>query len=1037
MMSISSIGFRYRAVVFLILGLAMISGVWNYFTLPAREDPGITIREAVVSTQHPGMAAGQIDRLISQPLSEAIQTMDSIKEIRATSMNGISIIHVELKDSVNELDQTWDELRRTVSDLRSLPDGTITPAINDDFGDVAVITAALHSRDFDMIELNDYGEHVRDQLYAIDGTKRVDIVGQRQERVYVEISNAVFAELGIPQEAVVSALASQNVVAAGGEIDTGFRRLAVHPSGEFTSLREIEDMLVPLGPQRGTIRLGDFATVSMGTRDPPGQTAYFNGEPAVVFAIAMDADQSVINYGARAKTAIEEIAKSLPAGVELDIMTFQADQVENTVYGVSFNVLQTLAIVLGVVILFLGVRTGLIVGSTVPAVMLITLAIMGLVDMQLERMSLATLVIALGLLVDNGIVIAEDFKLRIEEGVSREDAVDQTGRELAMPLLSSSLTTILVFMPFMLSQHQSGEYTRAISLVILISLLTSWFVAMLATPTLCYYFSHKEDPETQPQWRKRIDTFFLKTSTRYEALLQRVLPRKKLFLGSMLAILILSGLSMQLVPAQFFPSSDRPQVLVYLETPAGTSSKATDQRVREIAKFLGDKERFPDFESTAAYSGFGGPRFVLSLTPIDPALNKGFIVVNATSEDARNEGIVKLRTELADNFSDVRARIAPMFLGPSDPNVLQLQVRGPDAKVLTEKGKQIAAMMAEVPGTIDIWSDWENPTTSIAVEVDQTAAQRAGVTSADVSRSLAGFFNGRSVGAFRDGDDQVPIVARATAEERSDPARLETATVFSEGQARSVPLGQVAKVQVRPEYGRIQRENLLKTVTIEARPIEVSPEDMVPAMADRLEELRADLPPGHFIEYDGIIVSSAEGRGALFAFMPMCIAIIFVLLVAQFGDFKRTAIIVITIPLVLIGAALGLHLMQASFGFMVILGFFSLAGIIINNAIVLIDRIDIEREEDGVTMLEAIVHASVRRFRPIVVTTVTTIVGLFPLILQQDVLFYGMASAIAFGLAVGTLLTLGVVPALYSLFFASDASTKGEEEAQTPAPAND
>ena len=1019
-MSISAIGFRFRAVVFMVLGLAMVAGIWSYFTLPAREDPEITIREAVVSTAFPGMPASQIDRLISQPLSEAIQTMDDVKEIRSTSMNGVSIIHVELKDSVYELDQSWDELRQTVRDVRTLPEGTRAPLINDEFGDVAVITAALHSSDFNMIELNDYAEHVRDQLYAVEGTKRVDIIGQRQERVYVEISNALFAELGIPQETIIAALASQNVVSAGGDIDTGFRRLSVHPSGEFKSVADIEDLLVPLGPGQGTIRLGDFAEVSMGTADPPDRTAYFNGKPAVVFAIAMDSDQSVINYGNRAKAAIEVVAQSLPAGVELDIMTFQADQVANTVYGVSFNVLQTLAIVLGVVILFLGVRTGLIVGAIVPVVMLVSLAVMSMIGMQLERMSLATLIIALGLLVDNGIVIAEDFKLRIEEGVSRKDAVDQTGRELAMPLLSSSLTTILVFLPLMLANHQAGEYTRSVSLIIMIALLSSWLIAMLATPTLCYYFCKKDDLEKQPDWRKRVDDFFAKTSAGYEGLLRRVMPRKKFFLGAMLVTLILAGLSLQLVPAKFCPSSDRPQILVYLETPAGTSSTAMDERVQQVAQFVGDKERFPSFESNAAYSGFGGPRFVLSLTPIDPAVNKGFIVINTSDVNSRDAGIEELRVAMAQGFPDVRARISPMFLGPSDPNVMQLQVRGPDPQVLTEAGQQITAMMTDIPGTIDVWSDWENPTTSIAVDVDQAAAQRAGVTSNDVSRSLAGYFTGSRVGAFRDGDDQVPIIARGTSEERSDPSRLESATIFSQGQSQTVPLGQIAEINIHPEYGRIQRENLLKTLTIESRPLGVSPEDMVPLMTDRIAEIAANLPPGHFIEYDGIIVNSAEGQAALFANMPLCIALIVTMLVAQFAGFKRPAIILITIPLVLIGAAIGLHLMQASFGFMVILGLFSLAGIIINNAIVLIDRIDIERTEDGKTMSEAIVSASIRRFRPIVVTTVTTIVGLFPLIIQQDVLFYGMASAIAFGLAVGTVLTLGVVPALYAIFFGSE-----------------
>ncbi|GMN01910.1 efflux RND transporter permease subunit [Erythrobacter sp. MTPC3] len=1021
MINLSEIGFRFRPAVLLTVVLAMIYGAISYFTLPAREDPQITIREAVVSTSQPGLAASRVEQLITTPLAEAIRTIPEVKEVRATSMEGQSIIHAEVEFSASDLDQVWDELADKVEETTPLlPEGARKPFINDEFGDVAVITMALQSGSFDMVELGDLAEHIRTRLYMIDGTREVDILGRPDERIYVEMDNATLAQLGAPLSAVARALRSQNTVAPGGTIETETRRIAIQPSGSFDSVEDIANLYLDLGAEIGSIRLGDYADIRRGFLEPPSQTAYFNGERAIVFAISMLDEESAINYAGRARTAINELQQALPAGVELNVMTWQADQVENAVYGVSFNVLQTLALVLGVVILFLGVRTGLIVGSIVPIVILVTLGVMGVFEIKLERMSLATIVISLGLLVDNGIVIAEDFKTRLAQGVDRRNAVGETGKELALPLLASTVTTILVFLPLMLAEEGSGEYTRSISLVILISLSSSWLIAMMVTPTLCYWFARPTDKETQGKIRRKVDQAFEWANDKYEDRLRWALDHRKLFMGAMGVAFFLAGYSLQFVPQQFFPASDRAQILVYADMPVGTSSAATDNQIQQIAQYIEDDERYPDFDNVAAYSGFGGPRFVLSLAPVDPAPNRGFMVINATDAKARDEGVLALREDLAAQFPGIRLRIAGMFLGPSDPNITQVQVRGPDRDVLLETGDKLAAILRDVDGTIDVTSDWENRSFQYRVAVDQAAARAAGVSSLDVSQALSGYFSGQPAGEFRDGDDLVPIILRAPERERSDPGRIQAVTLS--GRDGPVQLGEIAAVTLRPQLGRIQTENLIETLTVEARPTEVTPQDLVPIVQEQLDELEASLPPGHFIEWDGIIAQSAEGTGALFASVPAMIGLIIIMLVALFRGFKRTGIILLTLPLSIIGAAIGLHVMRADFGFMVILGLFALVGIIINNAIVLVDRCDIEREQKN-DVTDAVITASLRRFRPILMTNITTILGLLPLIIAQDVLFYGMASAIAFGLLVGTLLTLGVVPILYAWFF------EGEEQA--------
>ncbi len=1017
-MNISWLAYQRRPLILLLMLTMMGSGAYNYFTLPAQEDPSITIRESIVSSHYPGLSAEHVEVLMTKPLEEAMLGVKGIEEIRSTSSDGLSVVYVKAYDDLpaEKLAQTWDEVEEAAKSASDdFPEGASYPSVNDDYGDVAIITLALTGNDYSMGELFDFSQYVRDRLNSIAGTRNVDIIGAQQERIYIEVENVILAEAGLSPDFVVAALQAQNIITPSGVIDTGSRAFSLLTTGDFKSVDQVKNLLIRLPEDGAVLKLSELVNISKGYADPSPRSAIYNGKQAIVLAVTMQTGQSVINYSNAAKEVITELQQSLPLGLDLDVITWQADQVENAIYGVSGNVLQTLGIVLGVVILFLGLRTGLIVGFIVPAVVLATLMLMGFTGIAIERMSLATMVIALGLLVDNGVVIAEDFKRRFGEHGDRDRALSDTGKELAIPLLSSSLTTILVFTPLMLAQHPAGEYTRSISLVILITLSISWFLAMTVTPMLCHMFVKNNQQDIA---RNRFSPgFFGKMERVYETILRGILARKKIFAIAMFLLLPLGLTLVESTPKKFFPDSDRDQVLVYVNLPAGVTTRTTEERIKQMMAIAQDEARYPEITDAIGYVGFGGPRFVLSLAPLDQASHVGFIVLNTRDRASVDAVIPRLRNDYRAKMFDVEARVSGMFLGPSDPNVIQIQIKGNDAVYIQQQAEIVEQLLSAFPGTIDIWSNWFNPVTRFDIQVDQQRALQAGVTSKDIASGLSSYVSGSPLSEYRDQDEVYPIMARAVLAERINPSRLETVSIFPGSSTQGIPLSQVAEIRPVVGFSTLQREDLTRTVTVEARNLLVSPEDMAPLLQAELQMLNDQMKPGHYIEFDGIVTDSKIGVAALFAGFPLCLVLVVLILVAQFNGYLRPLIVLLTIPLIILGVGIGLRVMEAEFGFLVILGLFSLAGIIVNNAIVLIDRIDIERKTSSRSDYESVVRACVRRLRPILITTITTIVGLLPLIIGQDVLFYGMASIMAFGLAIGTTLTLGVVPALYCIFF--------------------
>ncbi|MGB3723309.1 MAG: efflux RND transporter permease subunit, partial [Pacificimonas sp.] len=852
-MILSTAALRVQPALFFVVFILMAFGAYSYFNLPAREDPAITIRQAVVTTAYPGLSAERVELLITKPLEEAIYALPNVKEVKSTSQEGLSVIKPEFTFGTPNLEIAFDQLAETVTETQPrLPDGTRPSQVNDDFGDIAVITLAINGEDYGNDELADYAQHVRDRLITVDGTKKIDLLAARPERVFVEYENAILSQAGIAPSQIVAALQQQNVIRPGGAVDVGDTAFQLRPSGDFQSLADIENALVQA--ENGTmVRVGDIVSVSHGYEDPPRQIAYFNGRESVILAVAMEDGLSVLTYVERARVRVDEIRETLPVGLNLDIMTNEAPKVESAVYGVTRNMIQTLAIVLGIVILFLGVRTGIIVGSIVPAVILATFAIMGLFDIPLQRMSLATIIISLGLLVDNGIVIAEDFKRRVVELGDRDEALRQTSSELSWPLLSSSLTTIVVFLPLLINATSSTEYTRTITLVIMITLIVSWLFAMTVTTTLCHRFLKAPDspgpedgkPSEEQEGVTIINRAFDRLTDLYERFLRFILGIRWWYLAAMFGLFFAGNVISEQVPAEFFPSNDNPQVLVYVELPSGATTRATDEKMRDMIALVQDKDRFEGVADIAAYTGFGGPRFVLSLAPVDPAPNKGFMIVNAESLEMTDALVPALRSAFLTEFPGVNTRVTRMFLGPEDPAVIQVQVTGPDADYLNDKAEEVMAMLAGTDGMIDIWSNWRGRTPILDIEIRQDTARAAGVSSADIAASLARHIDGEPVTMFRDGDEIYPVTMRAAQSERTSVDALSGIAVYPSGGGRSVPLGAVADIRMNGGWGFIQREDMERVVQVEGRNLKTSPEDLVPVLQPKIDELNAGIAPGH------------------------------------------------------------------------------------------------------------------------------------------------------------------------------------------------
>lgn len=1010
-------------LTWLIVVALTVGGLQVFRTQPRQEDPEITLRSAQVVTRVPGLSPERIEQLVTRPIEESIKTLSEVEEIKSLSTTGLSIVSPEVAARYNDMQPIWADLRNKMDDLASsLPQGAIGPQVNDDYGRVAVVTLALTGPEFSLAELHAEARDIREFLSTVDLVARVDLYGVQPERIWIEFDAAFMAQFGLDARAVVTALQSQNVVLPGGTVDADGLNVVIEPSGDFESLEDIRRVAIEAEGGH-VVYLEDLATVRRGYVDPPSSPSYYNGKTAIVFGISMIEKSNVVELGRQVEAALEELRQSVPLGMDLDVAIFQPDLVQASVNSASINLLQTVGVVLFVVMLTLGFRTGLIVGSMVPLTMMATLIGMSLWGIELHRVSIAAIIVALGLLVDNGVVVAEDIKKRIDGGTERLQAALETTSSLAVPLLTSSLTTVAAFVPLMLIEGGSGEFLRSLGQVLAMALLSSWLLAITILPAFCCWFLGNPKPKGGPPSKSSagsptdsIDPVAALSAPYrlYRGLLRKALGLRIPFVLGMFALLVSSALVFRFIKQRSLGPSERNQFTVYVDLPAASSIRETISVTDRLAGYLKDPAENPEVTGVLAYVGSGGPRFFLSLSPNDPQPNKSFLVVNTQEPDQIASVMARVEDYLVEEVPEASGRTDILFLGGAPLGTVEILIRGPELDVLQSLGAQVAEVFHAVHGVRSIRNDWEDSVLKLRVEVDQERARRASVNSEAIARTLTAYFDGSDVTTYREGELSIPISIRARPEDRGSLDRVRTVEVASTEGGAPVPLLQVADFRGRVEPSRIRRLDQRRAMTISGKHPEMTAVELYSELQGGLDTL--DVPAGYSIDVDGEIKESADSNQGLFKYAPHALFGILVLLVLQFNSFRRPAIILTTIPLVLIGANYGLLVFKGYFDFTAMLGLFSLAGIIINNGIVLIDRID-EGRSQGLGIDEAIVEAAMARARPIVMTTVTTVVGLIPLALSGGEFWYGMAIVIMCGISVGTILTLGFVPVMYSLLF--------------------
>ncbi|WP_306296594.1 efflux RND transporter permease subunit [Candidatus Entotheonella palauensis] len=1005
---------RVTAVALLFLAVA---GVMSYLSLPRSEDPGFIIRTATVVTYFPGASPARVEQLVTDKLEKAIQEMPELDVLRSNSKTGVSVIFVDIQERYTNMRPIWDKLRRKVEKATTdLPGGIIGPTVNDEFGDVFGILMMLTGDGFTYRELKDVADAVRDELLLIEDVAKVEIFGAQDERLFVEYSNARLAELGLSPTQLQQILASRNIIIPGGDITTPYEKIVLEPSGNFESVDALRRTVINLPNSRDVVYLEDLVSITRGYIDPPTRKMRCAGEPCLGLAVSMREGGNIVELGERVKVEMSRIESYYPIGIEFDYVQFQPEAVEKKVNEFVNSLLQAVGIVALVMLITLGLRTGLVVASLIPMAMLMSLLVMSFLDIGLDQMSLASLIIALGMLVDNAIVMSESIMVQMAAGRPRVEAAVSSANELKIPLLTSSLTTAAAFLPIFLAESSTGEYTAPLFKVVTITLLCSWVLSLTMVPLFCVAFLNVKISQEE-------STFDSRFYRLYRGFLIGILRLRWLFVIVVVGVFVLAIKGFDYIPAIFFPANDRPTFSADIELPVGTPIERTEKVVRELEQFVQQQlligpERPTGVTNWAAFIGEGAPRYILSYGPEQASPSYAYMLFNATSPWIMDDLIEPLEAFANANFPDLKATIRPLELGPPAWPPVAVRISGRDPETLFDIVDRVKAKLREIPGTKLIDDNWGARSKKIVVNVNEARARRAGVTNQDVAISLQTFLSGLETTEYREGDKLIPVTLRSVEAERKDLAKLETLNVYVQATGQSVPLTQVADIEVVWEPATIQRRNRLKTVTVEAglEPGYTAVETNA-ILQPWLEKQQTQWPLGYGWSFGGEAETSGDANESIGVKLPIAGLIIVLLLVGQFNSIRRPIIILLTIPLGIIGVVIGLLATKLYFGFMTLLGIISLAGIVINNAIVLLDRIRIEIEDNGLEPARAIIESAQRRLRPILLTTCTTIGGLIPLWLGGGPMWEPMAVSIIFGLLFATVLTLGVVPVLYAIFF--------------------
>jgi multidrug efflux pump subunit AcrB len=1007
-MNVAEYTLRRRTIAWVACVLVLVGGWLAYGALGRFEDPEFVIRQAVIVTPYPGALPSQVAEEVTDVIEGAVQQLQELEEVTSVSRAGSSLVKVEIAmgfaRSRGELEQVWDKLRRKVADAqRQLPPGAGPSVVNDDFGDVYALFFAVTGDGYSMAELDAYVDLLQRELVLVPGVARVATLGAPREAIFVEVAAERAAQLGIPLDRIYQVLQQQNVIVAAGDLRVGERRVQISPTGQVDSMAAIANLAIATPDGGRVIRLSDVATVTRDYAEPPSVLVRHDGRPAIGLGVSNVAGGNVVAMGDAVRARLAELEGQRPVGMELNFVSYQSDSVRAAVDGFVMNLVAAVVIVVGVLVVFMGLRAGMIVGAVLLLTVAGTLMAMQLDGIAMQRISLGALIIALGMLVDNAIVVADGILVRLQRGEDAARAAVEVVAATQWPLLGGTAVGILAFSAIGLSPSDMGEYAGSLFRVILYSMTLSWVFAVTLTPLFCVAFLKvkRVDADAPPGALLR----------GYEALLGTVLRRRSLA-GAVLVLLLGSAVAgFGLVPPGFMPESARPQFVVDFYLPQGTDIRTTAAELEKAEAFVREQDGVTHVSS---FVGQGALRFMLTYSPEDPNTAYGQLLVDVADAAKIPALVTGLQQTLAERHPDAEVKAWKFMLGRGGGKKIEAAFRGPDPAVLRSLAEQAKAIMATEPRAMAVQDDWRQKVAVLRPAVNEVAAQRAGVDVATIAAALDRTFTGRQVGVYREGDELLPIVSRAPAGERADAAQLENVQVYSPTAQRYVPVGQlVSGVDVEWVDAIIRRVDRFPTIKAQADPL---PGALSGPLLERLRpKVEAiPLPSGYQLEWHGEYKASREANEALAGAAPYGFAAMVLAVVLMFNAFRQPLVIWLTAPLAIIGVTIGLLAFRTPFEFMAILGFLSLIGMLVKNSIVLVDQVDAEIR-DGKPRYRAVIDAALGRARPVFLGAVTTILGVAPLL--ADPFFKSMAVTIMFGLAFATLLTLVVVPLLYAVLF--------------------
>ena len=994
-----------RFTVFIMVVLLLL-GARAYFDLSKREDPSITIRTAVVTATFPGMSPERIENLIVDPLERTARQISEIEDIRTLITTGSAVIYLDLYESLpkSDLEGVFQDIRNKMSSARQdLPFGTDGPYVNTDYGDVVIATIAVAGEGFSYAELRDSAKAVRRQLYTVKGIGKVSLIGEQKERIWLEIDSRKLAAVGVQLPQLLNDLQAQNIILPAGDLDADGTTLILEANGDLEDVASIENVLTKVPSLKTFVRLADLLTVRRGYEEPRNNPAFFNGKPAVMLGVQMTDGQDIQIIGRRLQQAVKDFEQTQPIGITYAFSTYQETKVTAAINNALSNVGQTAGVVLIVLLIFLGIRPALIAASIVPFSVMFAMIVMRSMGIELQIVSIAAVIISLGLLVDNGLVIVEDIQGHISRGGDPQDAAYAASRQFGTPLAVASVTTVAAFMPLFILEGTEGEYGFSLGAVVALMLVGSWLTAMYLLPTLCVWFAKRRPSQSgsQPNLLTRF----------YGGLIRRTLPLSLLIVPAAYGPVIISATLLGDVRNEMFPLSARNQFLIYLDMPKGTSITRTEQEAQAVEAWLSDEQVNPEIRNTTIYVGDGGPRFYLALSPADTNPASAFILVNTQDFDGSISAAKRAQAYLYEQHPAARFKVKRLSLGGEESGIVEVKISGADADKLLNLAKEIEFKFAEAPGIVQNENDWGNKVLKAVVDIAQDKAREHGVTSRDISTAMDSFFSGSSVSEFREGTQSIPIVVRAGETFRDSLEDLENLTVPVNG--RLISLDQVATFVPKYELSQLRRENQRRMIKVSAKSSVLTAHQLLEFVQPTLDQL--DLSGGYEYEIDGEIEDSADVNQKLAAGMLPALLVMLAAIIFQFNSLRRVLLIFLTIPFVLIGSPIALLLTGQPLSFFAILGLISLAGIIINNAIVLIDQIDIERKT--LDLKEAVIQAAQKRVTPIILTTLTTVVGLLPMAMNGGALFEPMAILMIGGLSLASVISLIFIPSAFFLLF--------------------